>query len=87
MRGVFVYEQEAVLQFDNDIGFQGLAQDLVVGNREVINILNSFFDRVRLDGRYRGDGTGDLIGVRRTFKSVCCCANASFRPLPELFSR
>ena len=68
MSGVFVYDQEAVLQFDNDIGFQGLAQDLVVGNREVINILNSFFDRVRLDGRYRGDGTGDLIGVRRTFK-------------------
>ena len=44
VRGVFVDQNEAVALFHGDIGFEGLPQDLVVGDRRVINILNRIFD-------------------------------------------
>ena len=45
MGGVLVDQDDAVLHFDDDIGFQRLPHDLVVRHRELINILNRVFDR------------------------------------------
>ena len=45
MGSVLVDQDDAVLHLDNNIGFQHFPHDLVVGHREVINILNRVFDR------------------------------------------
>ena len=45
MGSVLVDQDDAVLHLDNNIGFQCFPHDLVVGHREVINILNRVFDR------------------------------------------
>jgi hypothetical protein len=44
MCGMLVNQENPVFQFNKNIGFQNLTQDLVVRDRGVINILNRVFN-------------------------------------------